>query len=196
MTKQKTVTTKEKLIEAAISLFAKHGIHWVSFQQIATKVGVSQPALYKHFKDKDDLILACALSAVEAGRQIIDQHVDPHASALKQLKSYIEGQFIWAQKQPEGVAVILAIHYFCLNQPAIKELVEKINTQSCYRIGVRISSGQHEGYWQSVDREATARAVHNLLFGEIVKAIQSPREMSWDKRVKFVWSMTERLLGE
>ncbi|RYZ92209.1 MAG: TetR/AcrR family transcriptional regulator, partial [Proteobacteria bacterium] len=49
-------STKQSLIEAAIDLFAEKGVHWVSFQQIGTRVGITQAALYKHFADKDDLL--------------------------------------------------------------------------------------------------------------------------------------------
>ncbi len=48
---------KEDLIKAALDLFAVKGYDGVSVRDIAKTAGVSEAALYKHFKGKEDLAL-------------------------------------------------------------------------------------------------------------------------------------------
>lgn len=186
--------TKEKIVEAAIVLFSQHGIHWVSFQQIATKVGIAQPTLYKHFQDKDDLILACAKLAATNGRQIIDHNVDPYHSASEQIKSYIEGNFLWIKKHPEEARVFFSIYYFSYNSVPIHEVLMQINTQSIERLSIRITAGQREGLWSSADVQIAARLIHDLLVGEIFKALHLSNEMTVDKRTDLVWLACEKIL--
>jgi AcrR family transcriptional regulator len=51
----RSVGAKEKVEEAALKLFAAHGVDGVAIGDIAAKAGVSQGALYRHYPSKDEL---------------------------------------------------------------------------------------------------------------------------------------------
>jgi AcrR family transcriptional regulator len=46
---------RQSIVEAAKRLFAQHGFHGVSIDEIVKAVGVSPAILYRHFKSKEDL---------------------------------------------------------------------------------------------------------------------------------------------
>ena len=50
------MSTKEKILEIALTLFAKNGFNGTSVEQIAQDVGIKAPSLYKHFKGKEDIL--------------------------------------------------------------------------------------------------------------------------------------------
>ncbi len=50
--------TRDRLIDAASSLFYASGFQAVGLDQILCAVGITKTAFYKHFESKDDLILA------------------------------------------------------------------------------------------------------------------------------------------
>lgn len=52
------MTTKERILEEALTLFAENGYDGTSVEQIAEKVGIKAPSLYKHFKGKEDILNA------------------------------------------------------------------------------------------------------------------------------------------
>ena len=41
--------TKERILEEALSLFSKKGFKAVTVEEIAQKVGIKAPSLYKHY---------------------------------------------------------------------------------------------------------------------------------------------------
>lgn len=49
------MNTKEKILEAAEELVLEKGFEKVTLTDIASRVGISQPALYKHFKNKSEV---------------------------------------------------------------------------------------------------------------------------------------------
>jgi len=53
-----TGKTKEKIVKTALCLFLQKGFYHVSLQDVATVVGISKPAIYHHFKNKDEMIEA------------------------------------------------------------------------------------------------------------------------------------------
>lgn len=50
------MTTKDKIIQASIKLFNRHGISGVSLRQIAEEVGISHGNLAYHYKNKGHII--------------------------------------------------------------------------------------------------------------------------------------------
>lgn len=52
------MTTKEKILKEALSLFAEKGYNAVYVGEIADAVGIKAPSLYKHYKSKQDIFNA------------------------------------------------------------------------------------------------------------------------------------------
>ena len=51
---------QSRVIEAALALFAEHGISGTSLQMIADEIGVTKAAVYHQYNTKDEIILAVA----------------------------------------------------------------------------------------------------------------------------------------
>jgi len=52
------MTTKERILEEALTLFAERGYDGVGVDGIAESVGIKGPSVYKHFKGKEDILNA------------------------------------------------------------------------------------------------------------------------------------------
>ena len=53
-----TSARREHLVDTAAKLFARHGFHATGIDRILAEAGVAKMTLYKHFRSKDELILA------------------------------------------------------------------------------------------------------------------------------------------
>jgi len=51
---------RTRIIEAALVLFAEHGISGTSLQMIADQIGVTKAAVYHQYNTKDEIVLAVA----------------------------------------------------------------------------------------------------------------------------------------
>ena len=68
-------SARERLLDAAYDLFSRHGVRNVTVQDIVAQSAVARATMYRHFKSKDDLVLAFlqlreqrwTYGAVEAG---------------------------------------------------------------------------------------------------------------------------------
>ena len=52
------MSTKDRILDEALTLFAENGYDGTGVEQIAEKVGIKAPSLYKHFKGKEDILNA------------------------------------------------------------------------------------------------------------------------------------------
>jgi AcrR family transcriptional regulator len=69
-----------RIINAALDLFAEHGVGGTSLQMIADAVGVTKAAVYHQFPAKDEIVLAVAqaeLAQVEAAVEAAEAESDP-----------------------------------------------------------------------------------------------------------------------
>lgn len=53
---EKAATIREEIITAAIDMFYEHGYQKASLRDIARKVGVTQAAIYYHFRNKEEIL--------------------------------------------------------------------------------------------------------------------------------------------
>ena len=59
---------REQLIDVAMQLFNKHGYHATGVDRIMAAAGIAKTTLYRHFKTKDELIVAVLAKVDEAAR--------------------------------------------------------------------------------------------------------------------------------
>jgi AcrR family transcriptional regulator len=59
------LSTDQRILSAAWKLFAADGIDGVSLRQVAARVGITPMAIYRHFADKDALIDALVVDALD-----------------------------------------------------------------------------------------------------------------------------------
>ena len=59
------MSTKERILEEALTLFAEKGYDGTGVDLIAERVGIKGPSLYRHFKSKEDIFNSLIDSAEE-----------------------------------------------------------------------------------------------------------------------------------
>jgi AcrR family transcriptional regulator len=96
---------REQILAAAAELFARHGFHGVGINDIGAAVGISGPALYRHFRSKDAVLGEMLTSISElllAGAQSrVREAVDPEES----IRALIGWQVDFALANPALITV-------------------------------------------------------------------------------------------
>ena len=188
--------TKLRVLECATDLFFEHGIEKVSTRQIATIVGITQPAIYTHFASVEAIILGAVQHWVVEAQTFIDANVVTYGSANEQLKSMIEQNLIYSFNNQKKDALFLALFQLSLRSSVAKQIYEQVMNGGTKRIAILLDRGNRDSSWSVSDRDDMARAIHNLMLGEIHKLILSPDEMTLEARIKHIFSAVDRLLAK
>ncbi|MFW0783927.1 helix-turn-helix domain-containing protein [Gordonia sp. CPCC 206044] len=80
-----------QILRAATELFQEVGYQNVSIDQIGAAVGLTGPALYRHFASKHDLLVAALLGQVEVVDAVADQAGKESPTATVELDRFLEG---------------------------------------------------------------------------------------------------------
>jgi AcrR family transcriptional regulator len=98
-------TRREQILAAAAELFARRGFHGVGIDDIGAAVGISGPALYRHFRSKDamlgEMLTSISEYLLSGGQRTLDAAPDA-AAALPEL---IRFHVAFALDQPALITV-------------------------------------------------------------------------------------------
>ena len=77
----KEKNTKKKILEEALKLFAQSGYMGTSMNDIASKLGVTKAALYKHYKSKQEILDSIIEKMNELDIERVKQYENHDAAA-------------------------------------------------------------------------------------------------------------------
>src|SRR6478736_2851920 len=81
---------KAQIAVAAARAFSERGYHPVGVDEIAAELGISGPAIYRHFPNKYALLVAAADAEAAALSNAVDDVADESLSPAEQLDAVIE----------------------------------------------------------------------------------------------------------
>lgn len=79
--------TRERLIEAAIPLFAAKGVAGASIEELCEAAGMTRGAFYSNFDSRDELILAVCDHAITAATGAVDELASDDLEAMFEAES-------------------------------------------------------------------------------------------------------------
>lgn len=91
-----TSSRRDHLVETASNLFSQDGFRAVGIERILHESGVAKMTLYKHFRSKDDLIVAVLRQFDERCRRaIVDASADPAFTPRERVLSLFDVLHAW-----------------------------------------------------------------------------------------------------
>jgi AcrR family transcriptional regulator len=87
------VSTRERLLTAALRLFSMHSFAGTSLQMIADNLGVTKAAIYHHFRTRDEILTAVVQPGLQELREVIakaEAQRSPHARIDALLTGFVD----------------------------------------------------------------------------------------------------------
>ena len=147
-------------MRAAAELIATRGYSATSTRDIAAVVGVEQPAIYKHFSSKSDILAALVGIALGWPLQLADELVELRAPAVVKLHRWLRESLSHLQASPYVLVSILITPELLQQDRFVTEqaLVSKFERV----IADLIEAGQNEGDVRAMNPVSAARLVQAL----------------------------------
>ncbi|MEN3303966.1 MAG: hypothetical protein V7603_168 [Micromonosporaceae bacterium] len=96
---------EQQMLDAAVSVFAAHGFHHASMDEIANRAGISKPMVYAYFGSKEELFVAClhreGTRLMEAVIRVVEPDLPPDEQLWRGLRAFFA--FVAAHREGWGV---------------------------------------------------------------------------------------------
>lgn len=129
-----------EIVQVAVKLVADKGIQNLTIKNLATEIGISEPALYRHFENKL-AILKAVIDAFENLMQPALNKLKERSVANKKIELFIREHFNILSNNPYFAKVIFSESNF-QNQPALISAVTQMMNSSRQKLEAIILEGQ------------------------------------------------------
>ena len=138
------LTSKEKIIEAAIEVFFDKGFDAASMREIAEKAGLTKPMIYYHFKNKEALYVALLEENLELFCQGLESLLTKDSDPRMTFSAIID---FFEQTFAKGAKVYNIIQREIIgNGHYVDLLTEKYFIKVSQRIAGFLQQGQQQGF--------------------------------------------------
>ena len=136
-----------EIMEAATARIDKYGIQNLTIKTLASDIGLSEPALYRHFKSKNDILLGLLNYFITGMKNRISSiSVKPDATAGDELRAIFHSQLQTFTEKPAIVSVIFAESIFHYDEGLSYKVSEIVDLMQQY-VSANISKGQQAGQY-------------------------------------------------
>ena len=152
-----------EIIEAATKLIGDTGLNNVTTKNLAEEMGFTEPALYRHFKGKTEILAA----VIEYFRQTIGDGIAPllakEINGLEKIRQLIKFQFRLISQRPAVIMVIFAETSFQYD-PKLSEAVFSLTSHLRQLIIEMIDTGMKDG---SIRHDVKKDALVTVILGSM-----------------------------
>ncbi|MDP2301669.1 MAG: TetR/AcrR family transcriptional regulator [Ignavibacteria bacterium] len=124
------ISTEERqasIIDEAIKIIHEMGYQSFSIRELASRVGISEPALYRHFLNKEDIVLGILGRFGEFDAKLFNE-VKLKEKPLEKIECFIQYHFNFLEKKPGMTSIVFAEDIFnqsSLIREKVLSIIEK-----------------------------------------------------------------------
>lgn len=159
-----------EIMEAATNRISNFGIQNLTIKTLAEDIGLSEPALYRHFKSKNEILLSLLeYFKVEMKTRIQSISLKPTDTAADELIAIFNSQLQTFTKKPAIVSVIFAEGIFHFDESLSKKVAEILDMMQDF-VKTNITKGQEKGqYTELIDSSTLTTIITGAIRMTILK---------------------------
>lgn len=135
---------QNQILDAAIQLVADLGIQGLTMSNLATAIGISEPAIYRHFESKCDILLAALDRFRRENHGLYEMAVKECSDEVGAIDAIFSNLFKQFQMKPALAAVIFSEEIFQNDQRLSGQVLE-IMDRSHQKLTELLTLGQEHG---------------------------------------------------
>jgi AcrR family transcriptional regulator len=169
--------TRDYLLQAAAQVFAEHGYHGASLDQVAAVAGFTKGAVYSNFKNKEDLFLALLEAGYDremtALKETIEVSEVPPEARLSDFVGLIRGEM---DHMPDNWgALYMEFSLYAMRNPVARARLNELEQADILAVAELIEQGRHErGIESDQSAENIARIIVALFRGIGFMGLMNP----------------------
>lgn len=154
---------QSEIINVATELIGEYGVQNLTIKKLAKKIGFSEPALYRHFRNKNDILRSILLYFQEIMSESLTEIKNRDISGLDKIIEIIDYQFGFFEKFPAVIMVIFSETSF-QNDEKLSITVKNILESKRIMVSEIIKIGQRDG---SIRNDIDYNQIASVIMGSM-----------------------------
>ena len=132
---------QKEIIEASLLLIDAKGIQGLTIKNLAHAIGVTEPAIYRHFENKIEILIAILDFYMYDSEEILKDELQSNDSSVEKVEHLYRKHFLKFNKLPALVSVIFSEELF-RNETILKEKISDIINRTHSKLSTIVAEGQ------------------------------------------------------
>jgi len=132
-----------EIMEAALEIINTLGIQGLTIKNISKKVGISEPAIYRHFESKTDILIGILSNFKDMAEMLSEMMNNDKATAPEKINFLFSRMLELFTETPSMVSVIFSEEIFKNEEVLKAKIIDIVNLHTQTIEGI-ISKGQQE----------------------------------------------------
>jgi len=183
-----------EIVEAATKLIGEKGIQNLTTNNLAQEIGFSEPALYRHFSGKTEILKSVLIYYKLQLKNGLQSVLDTELTGLQKIEEMIKFQFNHFSNNPAIIMVIFAETSFQYDS-GLSNVVLEILEQKQQFVSQIIRTGQEEG---TIRKDIEAKQIATMIMGNMRFTVLRWRlsDYSYDLKAEgiLLWDTTKKLI--
>ncbi len=135
---------QSEIIQVALNLISEKGIQNLTIKNLSKQIGISEPAIYRHFDSKIDILIAILDSFTVKTKELFAKELQLQTSALEKIEHLYTKHFEYLSDSPSVATVLFSEEIFKNDEILISKISTVINEKDQILQQI-ISEGQKNG---------------------------------------------------
>ncbi len=153
---------QKEIVEVALDLIAKKGIQGLTIKNLSKKIGITEPAIYRHYENKIHILITILELFKQNSHQIFSNELSG-SSTIEKIEYFYTKQITIFSLKPSLVSVVFSEEIF-RNEPILIEKISGIISKNNKILIEILMNGQKNG---ELRNDVEAKYLATILMGSL-----------------------------
>lgn len=157
-----TPDVRERIVNAALRLFAEKGYAGTSLREIAESARTTKPMIYYYFRSKEGLYATTLGDLLQAFADAIDRATHAGEDPCDKLRAFADSYLRYFQSQEPHIAFVVR-EVFGLGAEIMSEFARNLDERIQNRLRRILVDGMDQGVFRACDVDSCAIAIMGIV---------------------------------
>ena len=185
---------QQEIIDVSIGLIADKGIQSLTMKNISQTIGISEPAIYRHFKNKFEILMTVLDTFELIAADVLNSEEIKNLSSLDKIEFFLLDRYKRCAENPKLAKLMFAEENFQDNERLAEKVLSIMHAHKAQMHKI-ISTGQNLG---EIRDDIDSVSLFRIIFGPMRLLIKqwglSGCRFNLIKEGKKLWNAEKKLL--
>lgn len=193
MSRKSSAERQQEIVQAVLGLIAEQGIQGVTMTRIADRVGITEAALYRHFRGKMEIVAATIDTAFDELNAILIASAGG-GTTCEMLENVLIAHLRFIEKRP-GMARILFSDEVHFNSPALRKKLFQRGEQVASLIADLLHAGSAAGELQAdLDVKSATVLYRGIIQAQVLLWAHTEKKGGLADSAAEIWTLYEKAI--
>jgi AcrR family transcriptional regulator len=193
MSRKNSAERQKEIVQAVLGLIAEQGVQGVTMTRIADRVGITEAALYRHFRGKMEIVAATIDTAFDELHAILRASAGG-GTTCEMLKNVLTAHLRFIEKRP-GMARILFSDEVHFNSPVLRKKLLQRGEQVASLIAGLLHAGSAAGELQAdLDVKSATVLYRGIIQAQVLLWAHAEKKDGLVDSAAGIWALYEKCI--